>query len=99
MSSTIKEPGDRISVSLLTDNANRSGRAERRGDRVSYAPLWRSILTMFATFFCQAARAPGRQRLFRRAVVAHILLLTALVVLLPLSPRGGVPLTLFGQFL
>jgi len=54
---------------------------------------------MFATFFCQAARAPGRQRLFRRAVVAHILLLTALVVLLPLSPRGGVPLTLFGQFL
>src|SRR5206468_3046440 len=64
---------------------------------VSYAP--RGGAFMFATFFRQAACSPGRQRLFRRAVVAHLLLLTALVALLPLSPRGGTPLTLLGQFL
>lgn len=54
---------------------------------------------MFATFFRLAARAPGRQLVFRRAVVAHVLLLTALLLVLPLSPRGGTPLTLLGQFL
>src|SRR5436305_11798296 len=54
---------------------------------------------MFAAFFAQAARSPGRQRVFRRTVVAHLALLLALVALLPLSPRGGTPAVLFGQFL
>ncbi len=54
---------------------------------------------MFAAFFAQAARSPGRQRVFRRTVIAHIAGLLALVALLPLSPRGGTPTVLFGQFL
>src|SRR5258708_2721130 len=54
---------------------------------------------MFAAFFAQAARSPGRQRVFRRTVAAHVGLLLALVALLPLSPRGGTPTVLFGQFL
>src|SRR5207302_3361628 len=44
-------------------------------------------------------RSPGRQRVFRRTVAAHVTLLLALVALLPLSPRGGTPTVLFGQFL
>ncbi len=54
---------------------------------------------MFAAFFAQAARSPGRQRVFRRAVIAHVAVLLALVALLPLSPRGGTPTVLLGQFL
>jgi hypothetical protein len=54
---------------------------------------------MFAAFFAQAARSPGRQRVFRRTVVAHLALLLALLALLPLSPSGGTPTVLFGQLL
>lgn len=54
---------------------------------------------MFAAFFAQAARSLGRQRVFRRIVVTHVALLLALLALLPLSPRGGTPTVLFGQFL
>src|SRR5437016_8239417 len=95
---TSKGSGDRISVPLSAGDANRAARTTGPLRR-ELCSSWRGILTMFMTFFAQAARAPGRQRLFRRAVVAHVLLLTALIALLPLSPRGGTPLTLLGQFL
>src|SRR5215213_4506020 len=48
---------------------------------------------MFGAFFALAARSPGRQRVFRRAVVAHVLVVAAL------SLRGGTATTLLGQFL
>lgn len=54
---------------------------------------------MFSSFFALAARAPGRQRDFRRLAAAHVALLTALVGLLPLSPRGGWATTVLGQVL
>src|SRR5262245_54827032 len=54
---------------------------------------------MIRSFLAQAAQSPGRQRAFRRAVVAHIVAVAVAVRLLPLSPRGGMTLTLLGQLL
>ena len=54
---------------------------------------------MFAVFFAQTVRAPDRQRLFRRVVIAHVAVIAAMIMLLPLSPIGGMPTTLLGQFL
>src|SRR5450755_1573304 len=45
---------------------------------------------MFSTFFALAARSPTRQRTFRRAVVAHLLLLAAAAwVLVRQGPYGS----------
>src|SRR5262245_3051939 len=49
---------------------------------------------MFRAFFFLAARSPGRQRTFRRAVAAHLLVLGAAIWPLVQQGPGGLPVLL-----